>query len=246
MSAPASAPDLVAPSRSLYVIQHTDSEYLGFIEDHLEGRNIRFTYMRPHATGGGLPATVRFTDGIILLGGGPWGAAGGRDVPTLKEEVQLVKDALLRGAPVIGFGLGAQILALASGGGVAPCPLTFEVGEARRTRDGALGGYLPESYPLIVYMRDRPVPPPHADILATDAAGRPVLFQPAPNCFGFAGHPGFKAAMAEDLIMEFAEGPEDPAAALEAARACQGRLEDALVPIMTGLVLATGWMAGAR
>ena len=38
--------------RSLYVIQHTDSEYLGLIEDHLEGRSIGFTYMRPHTPGG--------------------------------------------------------------------------------------------------------------------------------------------------------------------------------------------------
>ena len=75
--------------RALYVIQHTDAEYLGLIEDHLEGRSIGFTYMRPHTTGGRLPATVKFTDGVVLLGGGPWGSAGERDLPTLKEEVQL-------------------------------------------------------------------------------------------------------------------------------------------------------------
>ena len=55
--------------RSLYVVQHTDSEYLGLIEDHLEGRSIGFSYMRPHTTGGKLPATVKFTDGLVLLGG---------------------------------------------------------------------------------------------------------------------------------------------------------------------------------
>ncbi|MDD9878965.1 MAG: hypothetical protein OXR84_16145, partial [Magnetovibrio sp.] len=67
---------MVQPARSLYVIQHTDAEYLGHMEDHLEGRGIRFTYMRPHATDGTLPATVQFTDGMIVLGGGPGGAAG--------------------------------------------------------------------------------------------------------------------------------------------------------------------------
>ena len=67
-------PQFAVQRRSLYVIQHTDSEYLGLIEDHLEGRSIGFTYMRPHTPGGKLPATVKFTDGVILLGGGPWGS----------------------------------------------------------------------------------------------------------------------------------------------------------------------------
>ena len=60
--------------RGLYVIQHTDAEYLGLIEDHLEGRSIGFTYMRPHTAGGRLPTTVKFTDGVVLLGAAP-GAA---------------------------------------------------------------------------------------------------------------------------------------------------------------------------
>jgi len=229
--------------RSLYVLQHTDSEYLGHVEDHLEGRSIGFTYMRPHTAGGKLPATVQYTDGVILLGGGPWGAAGERDLPTLGEEVNLVRDCMLRGTPVIGFGVGAQILAMASGGGVESAPLAFEVTEARRTDADALNGYLPERYPLAIYMRDRPVPPPHAQILAEDIEGRPVLFQPAENCFGFSGHPGIKPAMIEDLIMEFSEAPDDPAAGLDALRRCQTELEDALVPIMTGLVQISGWMA---
>ena len=87
--------------RSLYVIQHTDSEYLGLIEDHLEGRSIGFSYMRPHTAGGKLPATVKFTDGLVLLGGGPWGAAGNRDLPTLEQDIQIVRDCMLRGNPVL-------------------------------------------------------------------------------------------------------------------------------------------------
>ena len=158
--------------KSVYVLQHTDSEFLGRMEDHLEGRNIRFTYMRLH-TGTALPATVEFTDAVILLGGGPWGSAGGRDVPTLDGEVEIARACLERNTPVIGIGLGAQILAIAAGGASEPSDLVFEVGAARRVEDGALNGYLPERYPLAVYMRDRPLPPARARILAEDAAGRP-------------------------------------------------------------------------
>ena len=62
------------------------------------------------------------------------------------------------------------------------------------------------------------------------------------NAFGFAGHPGLKVAMIEDLIMEFEEAPADPAPALRDLRAAQRTIEDALVPIMTGLVQMTGLM----
>jgi GMP synthase-like glutamine amidotransferase len=233
---------MVAPTRSLYVIQHTDSEFLGLMEDHLEGRGIRFAYMRPHTAKGRLPATVQFTDGIVLLGGGLWGSAGSRDLPTLAAEIDLTRQCLARGVPVIGIGLGAQILALAAGGGSEPAEPAFSVGEARRSRADALNGYLPDRYPLIVFMRDRPLPPRDAPVLAVDAAGRPALFQVGANAFGFIGHPGAKPAMIEDLAMEFGFWPDTLAQNLDALRNRQPALEDALVGIMTGLVQITGWM----
>ncbi|NNG05271.1 MAG: hypothetical protein HKM95_14400, partial [Inquilinus sp.] len=80
---------------------------------------------------------------------------------------------------------------------------------------------------------------------AVDDAGRPALFQVAGNCLGFTGHPGAKLGMVEDLIMEFEDSPADPAAAMAALRAAQPAIEDALVPIMTGLVQITGLMRTA-
>jgi hypothetical protein len=50
--------------------------------------------------------------------------------------------------------------------------------------------------------------------------------------------------MIEDLIMEFDESPADAGPALEKLRLAQRPMEDALVPIMTGLVQLTGWMQG--
>jgi hypothetical protein len=49
--------------------------------------------------------------------------------------------------------------------------------------------------------------------------------------------------MAEDLIMEFEEAPSnDTAPAFAATRAMKTDVEDALVPIMTGIVQMMGWM----
>lgn len=226
----------------IHVIQHTSAEYLGLIEDHLEGRGIRFRYHRPFTGKAALPVEGAIDAGLILLGGGPWGAAGARDVPTLAAEVALVKSCLASEVPVIGVGLGAQIVALAAGGDVEARPLTFAVTHAERVDPSGLNGYVPARYPLAVYMRDWPSPPPGARVLARDPDGRAALWQIGAGAIGFAGHPGLKVAMAEDLIMEFDEQPGDVDASLASLRECQRAIEDALVPIMTGLVQLAGWM----
>ena len=222
--------------KTLTVLQHTSAEYLGLIEDHLEGRRIRFRYSRPFATGGRVPKPAQLLDGLVLLGGGPWGSAGDRNVPTLIEELTLTKAALQKGLPVLGIGLGAQLLSIVAGGSVQQTDLVFDVGEATRVEPGALEGYLPERFPLVVYGRDRPIPPDDARILAVDAAGHPAVFQVGPNALGFTGHPGVKAAIIEDLVMEFEEAPADPGPGLARLRTLQRSIEDALVPIMTGVV----------
>jgi len=224
----------------LYVLQPTDAEYLGLMEDHLEGRGIGFSYLRPHTAGAKLPENTRAAAGLVLLGGGPYGAAGPPRLPALDIAVRLARDAFERGKPVIGIGLGAQILAIAAGGSVEPAPLTFTVGRARRTEADALDGLLPESYPLVVYMRDRPRPPAYARVLAVDGEGGPALFQVGPTAFGFSGHPGIKSAIVEDLIMEFDDSPADAGVTLAALRAAQREIEDALVCIMAGLLAAAG------
>ena len=228
--------------KTVHVVQHTSAEYLGLIEDHLEGRGIRFLYSRPFAAKGSLPAAHGVATGLVLLGGGPWGSAGDPRVPTLAAEIELARSCLARAVPVVGIGLGAQILAIAAGGASEAAPLEFSVGEAHRARDDALGGYLPQRYPLVVYMRDRPTLPANASVLACDDAGRPALWQCGPRAFGFAGHPGAKVAMIEDLAMEFEESPPALGDGLARLRRIQRGIEDALVPIMTGLVQAAGWM----
>ena len=233
------------PMNVVAVIQHTAGEYLGLIEDHLEGRRVRFQYYRPFAAGK-LPAPELPADALLLLGGGPWGAGGSRDLPTLQQEVELVRQRLEEGTPVIGFGLGAQILALASGGGVEARQLSFEILTARRLREDALNGYLPAEFHQVVYMRDWPRPPEAAIVLAEDDRGRPALWQVGENAYGFSGNPGIKLGMVEDLIMEFEEIPEDAAAQLEQLRPLQPVLEDELVPIMTGLVQCTSLMSSPR
>lgn len=224
------------------VVQHTSADYLGLMEDHLEGRGIRFKYFRPFTEGTPLPNPYEIGDALFLLGGGPWGTAGARDLPTLKEETSLVHACMMLNKPIIGIELGAQLLAIGAGGASRAHPLSLQVGQGKRIADDALNGFLPPNFPLVSYMRDAPVPPDYARVLATDAQDNPALFQIGENCFGFTFHPGFKSAIAEDLIMEFEDAPQNPAPALERLRTMKREIEDALVPIMTGLIQMTGLM----
>lgn len=226
----------------LSVIQHTQSDWLGLIEDHFEGRRIRFSYFRPFSTGGKLPDLEVLGDGLVLLGLGPWGTAGGHDVPSLEAEISLARTCLMLEKPVIGIGLGAQILALAADGKTEVAPLAFSAGHATRTKQDALNGFLPERFPNVVYMRDRPLPPDYAEILAVDEEGRPALFQIGANALGFSGHPGVKAAMIEDLIMESDDAPPEFADELEKLRNLGPEVADSLVAIMTGLIQLTALM----
>lgn len=228
--------------KTVCVLQHVEAEYLGLIEDHLEARSIRFRYCRPFVPGGRVPADAEGYDGLIVLGAGPFGVVSGSLLPSLAAELRLATDFLKRGLPVVGIGVGSAVLATAAGGGAAEAPLRLAVGDVQRISPGALGGHLPESLPMALYLRDRPVLPAAATVLAKGASGEAMIFQTGSNAFGFLGHPGIKSAMIEDVAMEFDETPEDLADGLAALRKRQGEIAEALTPIMVGLIAATGWM----
>ena len=228
---------------SLCVVQHTEGEYLGLMEDHFESRSIRFHYARPFTAGGSIPATADGFAGLILLGGGPYGLASGTILPSMAAELRLARAFHAAGLPVLGMGLGSLLLAAAAGGHVEAAPLRFEVGTARRTRESALAGHLPAQFPYATYLRDRARLPDTAEVLATDDAGAPMVFQLPGNSLGFTAHPGIKSGMIEDLVMEFEETPDGVPEGLAALAAHQRAIADALSEIMVGIVKVTGWMA---
>lgn len=231
--------------KTLCVLQHVEAEYLGLMEDHFEGRNIRFRYYRPFTPGSTVPAAAEGFAGLVLLGAGPKGVVSGDLIASLGPELRLTRDFLYRKLPVIGIGAGACILASAAGGGVSEAPLRFTVEGARRVVPDALNGHLPQAFPVAVCMRDRPVLPAGTTVLAAGDSGEPLIFQLRGNCLGFLGHPGIKSAMIEDVIMEFDEAPDGAAETLVSLRAAQGEIAAALAEIMVGLIQSTSLMQPA-
>ena len=228
--------------KTLCVLQHVEAEYLGLMEEHFESRAIRFRYVRPFAPGGSVPRAADGFDGLVLLGAGPFGIVSGNLVPSLGPELRLVRDFLAHRLPVIGIGVGACMLAAAAGGGAEAAPLRFSIETVRRVAPDALAGHLPQRFPAAVYMRDRPVLPRDAEVLAVFGTGEPALFQIHGNCLGFLGHPGVKSGMIEDLIMEFEDTPPGTAGTLATLRTTQSEIAAALGEIMVGLIKLTHLM----
>lgn len=225
--------------KTLWVLQHTEAEYLGLMEDHLEGRNLRFRYFRPFAAGGMVPETMGNADGLILLGGGPYGVVSGHILPSLGPELRLARAALAAGLPVVGMGLGALILCVAGGGGVAEAPLRFDVEEMEISgwRDAA-----PQKMPLSCYLRDAPLPSPAMSVIGRGRDGAVLAFTVGAKSLALLGHAGMKRGMAEDLIMEFAETPYDTLTGLDAHGREQRAIAESLGPFMTALTDHCGWM----
>ena len=225
--------------KTIWVVQHTEAEYLGLMEDHFEGRNLRFRYLRPFAAGGTIPDTPGASDGLILLGGGPYGIVSGHILPSLGPELRLARAFLGAGLPVVGFGLGALILLSAGGGGAEEAPLRFDVVD---TTISGWNNAAPQRMPLAVYGRDAPFLGPGMISVATGPGGETLGFTVGANSFGLLGNPGMKSGMAEDLIMEFAETPADTLTGLERLAAAQVGIAEALQPFMVALIRHTGWM----
>ncbi len=228
--------------KTVSVLQNTDAEHLGLIEDHLEGRNIRFRYVRPAHDSNWVSNLSRQSDGLIILGAAPYGIVSNPKLPLLEQRIKIIENYLSKNLPILAIGTGTQLLVLAHGGKVKPCELTLDLKTAKRVDRLALNGHLPHEYPIVTYMRDFPVVLDDARVLSVTEDGMPSLFQLSNNCLGFIGHPGMKSAMIEDSIVQMPAFDIGSFDALQKIRNHQSEIEETLVNIMTGVIQMTGWM----
>lgn len=228
--------------KTVSVLQNTDAEHLGLIEDHLEGRNIRFRYVRPAHDRNWVNSLSRQSDGLIILGAAPYGTVSTPKLPLLEQRIKIIENYLSENLPILAIGTGTQLLVLARGGTVRPSELTLDLKTAKRVDRNALNGHLPNEYPIVTYMRDFPVIADDARTLSVTEDGMPALFQISDNCLGFIGHPGMKSAMIEDSIVQMPAFDIGNFDALQVIRHQQSEIEETLVNIMMGVIQMTGWM----
>jgi len=97
-------------------IQNSPTDPAGPFTEALEARGFGVETLHPY-DGDPLPETL---DGVaaIVAGGGLVDIHEAGDYPWLAREIQLVREAIVRGVPFMGLCLGAQVLTAAAGGEV--------------------------------------------------------------------------------------------------------------------------------
>lgn len=104
--------------KNVVVLQHIECEPAGQIENYLKKSKARIHNIAIYR-GETIPRTASGMDALIVLGG-PMGVYEEKKYPFITKELRLLEDALKRKVPVLGFCLGSQLLAKASGGSVFP------------------------------------------------------------------------------------------------------------------------------
>jgi GMP synthase (glutamine-hydrolysing) len=105
---------------SVLVIEPEASDPVGPLGDWLTAAGVELDVIRPQE-GNALPANLDGVAGLIVLGGS-MGAADDADYPYLSGIRRLLSEAVAREVPTLGICLGAQLLALATGGKVGRNP----------------------------------------------------------------------------------------------------------------------------
>lgn len=193
------------------VVQHVPYDGAGGVTTALDRIGERAVHVRPFL-GEQLPAAAVLT-GLVVLGG-PAGSADD-DAPHLVAERRLIVEAVDRGVPVLGVCFGAQLLAVALGGGVRRARVP-EVGMdvVRPTPAGAedpVLGAAGAEIDVLQWHHDTIVPPPGSVTLATSDACDVQAFRHGARAYGTQFHVEIDEALA-DVVR-----PQMPGVVLEEA-----------------------------
>lgn len=199
--------------RTLLVVQHLEREGPGLLARAARQRGLNVRLLRPFA-GDALPAALR-SDQILAVMGGPMGVAdiGDPAFPWLEPLVALIRSALAAEQPVLGFCLGAQLLAHAGGGGAAPLLLGDPPQALREVGFGAISfrhtaaeepvlAGLPSSLLVLHWHGDRIALPPTASLLASSLHCPEQIFRLGRRAFGLQCHIEVEAASLQRWLSE--------------------------------------------
>jgi GMP synthase-like glutamine amidotransferase len=126
---------------AVLVVENDPDARIGRLGEWLTGSGLRLAVVRPH-TGEPLPGSLAGYAGLVVLGGGQSAApdpAGTAGPSWLGACESLLRKAVRHRVPTLAICLGAQLLATAHGGRVAPAAAGPEVGPALVARRDAAG-----------------------------------------------------------------------------------------------------------
>lgn len=190
------------------VVQHTYSEFLGLIENHLEKRDIGFNYFRPFV-GQDLPGSAAQFDALFLLAGA-YPINNLEHCPWVGDELRVIEIFRQAKRPVVGIGFGGLLIAQALGAGIQAQPShqaywttahKTPVGEGDLVAEAMQGKKV-----LVMYHGDAILPDTVKPILVDDN-GHWLAVKADDLTYGFLFRPEIKPGMIEDIIMEAKHNP---------------------------------------
>ena len=186
-----------SPKR-VFAFRHIPLEDLGLIRAPLEERGIGIEYSDLYRPGAPVP-DLAGAAGLILLGGS---MSANDDLPYLRQELQLIAQAVERRQPVLGVCLGAQLIAKALGAKVYRNAVKeigwFEIHfTGAAARDALFAGIGPAETVFHWHGETFDLPP-GAEWLAYSEACRHQAFRFGPGVYGLQFHLEVTPAMIED------------------------------------------------
>jgi GMP synthase-like glutamine amidotransferase len=210
------------------VLQHEEVEGPARIGDALAAAGVAVDTCRPYA-GDVVPGDTAGYAGLVVMGG-PMSARGDDGFASRRAELALVEAAVAGGLPTLGVCLGAQLLAVATGGEVRVGEGGLEVGWgpvelAPAAADDALFAGLPGTLEVLHWHGETFSLGPAAVLLASNDRYRAQAFRVGPRAWGLQFH----VEVDEDTVRAFVDAFAEEAALVPGgAAAIAGRAAEAL------------------
>lgn len=190
--------------KCVFAFRHVPFEDLGLIRPPLEERGISIEYADLYRPGAPLPDVTRAA-GLIFMGG-PMSAND--DLPYLRQELQLIAQAVERSQPLLGVCLGAQLIAKAVGAKVYRNAVKeigwFDVHLTKPAARDALFAGVGPAETVFHWHGETFDLPPGAEWLASSKACRNQAFRIGANVYGLQFHLEVTPAMIEDWCAQSA------------------------------------------
>ena len=167
-----------------------------------------------------MPAPPAEFDGIVVFGGG-MNVRDAERLPWMRAEIEMLRDALQEGVPVLGICLGAQLLAAAAGAEVRRSP-SPEIGwfDVARTPEGELDplfGRLPARF-LAYEWHSYAFALPAGSVQLALSAACPQAYRLGEHAWGVQFHPEVVPEIVNEWALDYRSDPDaiaigfDPAA----------------------------------
>ena len=189
------------------IIKHIDIEGPGTIAEFLDDENIPYEVIDIF-NGEPLPDSLSNTSAILVLGG-PMNVYEEDKYPFLKDENEFLKEAIEKDLPILGFCLGAQLIAKAKGATVKKAP-EKEIGwfkislNSNGLNDPLFQGF-PEEIDVFQWHGDTFEIPEGAHKLAESELCPNQAFRIGNNIYGLQFH----VEVTEEMIQQWLDAYQD-------------------------------------